>query len=112
MYDRIYEAYTFDEIQKSSMVDSAVNHGKKADSTSREAKAAISNSLLSVEEGLIVDLAYNVYGDYSGQALSHMSREEAPWRKARKRAGVSANEDCDERITAKSMRKYFSKVEI
>ena len=114
VYDRIYEAYTFDEIQQASMIDSAINHGKKAIDTAETgtARPPANTSLLSTEEGLIVDLAYNVYGDYSGQALSHMSREESPWRKARKRAGVADNEDCDERITAKSMRKYFSKLEL
>ena len=38
-----------------------------------------------------------------------MSRDESPWKKARKHANVSEGEDFEEFITAKSMKKYFAK---
>lgn len=113
-YDRIYDAYTAEEIQRAAT---------RAWTATGESSAAM---LIGLDEGAIaslpfesdiltraevsaIDQAYLRYGQFSGQTLSQLSRETAPWRKARKRADAQAGQDCDEHITAKSMRKYFSK---
>lgn len=116
-YDRIYEGYSYEEIQRVSNM-SASERAPYASTTQRPAKPsgeygysaiAIDSELLTIEEIQIIDEAYAQYGNYSGQALSNMSKSEAPWRKARKRAGALEGEDCSERLTAKSMAKFFSK---
>ena len=92
MYDRIFEGYTYEEIQRAA-----------------ENVTPMDADILSDRETKIIDEAYARYGEYSGQTLSKMSRSESPWKKARKSAGVSKEEDSSEFITAKSMRKFFSK---
>ena len=92
LYDRIYEGYTYDEIQRAASDEIAMD-----------------SEILSKKEFEVIDLAYKRYGDNSGQALSRMSRDESPWKKARKHANVSEGEDSEEFITAKSMKKYFAK---
>ena len=93
VYDRIFEGYPFEEIQRVS-----------------ESTAPVEDDPLTQREIEVIDAAYQRFGNNSGQALSRMSRNETPWKKARKRAGVADGEDCNEQITAKSMRKYFSKL--
>lgn len=93
VYDRIFEGYPFEEIQRVS-----------------ECSTPVEDDPLSKRETEVIDAAYERFGRNSGQELSRMSRSETPWKKARKRAGASAGEDCNEPITAKSMRKYFSKL--
>ena len=112
IYDRLYEGYTYDEIQRVSATSLEGSSTSGDSSNRRNASlgiASIDRELLSEKEISIIDLAYKRYGDLSGQALSNLSRSEAPWKKARKRAGANAGEDCLERITAKSMAKFFSK---
>lgn len=92
-YSRITNTYTYDEIQTTSV---------------RE----VDDSILSDKEKRMIDLVYGEYGLYSGQALSKMSREEGPWKKTRKRADVSDDDDCADEISVKSMKKFFSKVKI
>lgn len=99
VYDRIFEGYTYDEIQRVS--DAATESGKVNEGFDKE--------LLTAEEVDVIDKVYARYGESSGQKLSKMAREEAPWRKARKRADVKSGEECNERLTAKSMTKFFSK---
>lgn len=112
IYDRIFEGYTYEEIQRVSATTQE-NDVFASDNARRTlvplSASSVDREILSEIELTIIDLAYERYGGLSGQALSNLSRSEAPWRKARKRAGVSAGEDCDERITAKSMTKFFSK---
>ena len=91
-YDRIYAGYSYDEIQRAA-----------------NAEIPMDSEILGKREIEVIDTAYKRYGDNSGQALSRMSREEGPWKKARKRAEVPEGEDSQEPITAKSMRKFFSK---
>ena len=112
MYDRIFEGYSYDEIQRvsaSAATAEGVASGHLLKDKSISNIASIDRELLSDKELEIIDFAYERYGNYSGQALSKLSRSEAPWRKARKRADAEAGEDCSERITAKSMAKFFSK---
>jgi len=98
-YQRIAACYTPYEIEASYTrtlsEDSAVT--------------AVDAEVLSAHEIAAIDYAFKLYGDYSGQALSRMSCSETPWRKARKRADVASEADCNEIITAKSMKKYFLK---
>ena len=95
-YDRIRDGYPFEEIQRVGTAGTA-------------ASDPVSDSLLTEAELGIIDLAYERYGTNSGQALSRMSREETPWKKARKRADAKPDQDGDALITAKSMRKFFAK---
>lgn len=104
-YDRIGGEYTFAEIQRIGLQGPPEPLGKNAKREDNE-NDAIENRVLSASEIAIVDLAYETYGTMSGQALSRASCESTPWRKARKRA---AEAEGDAIITAKSMRKYFSK---
>lgn len=111
VYDRIFEGYSFEEIQCAGAVDgySSLNASSANTKSQLVGRVAFDSELLSSKEMAVIDDAYATYGRFSGQELSRMSRSEAPWKKARKRAGVSPDEDCNERITAKSMRKFFSK---
>lgn len=95
-YDRIRDGYPFEEIQRVGTAGTA-------------AADPVSDGLLTEAELSVVDLAYERYGANSGQALSRMSREEAPWKKARKRTDAQPDQDGDAFITAKSMRKFFAK---
>lgn len=99
MYDRIFEGYTFEEIQR---VSAAAKEGSGANES-------FDKELLSDEEVKLIDWVYKRYGEFSGQKLAQMSREEAPWRKARKRADIASGEESTERLTAKSMSKFFAK---
>ena len=92
MYDRIYEGYTYEEIQRAAGEEIPMDA-----------------EILSKRDIEVIDSVYARYGDNSGQALSRMSCSEAPWKKARKRSEASKSEDGAELITAKSMRKFFSK---
>lgn len=67
---------------------------------------------LSNKELEIIDSVYGEYGFYSGQALSRMSRDESPWRKACKRAESSDDPSAEAVISAKSMKKFFSKIKL
>jgi uncharacterized phage-associated protein len=91
-YERITKGYSFEEIQRAACEETPMD----AD-------------ILTKQEVSVIDAAYDRYGDYSGQALARMSREGAPWKKARKRADASKSESGSEVITAKSMKKFFSK---
>ena len=91
-YERITKGYSFEEIQRAACEETPMD----AD-------------ILTKQEVSVIDAAYERYGDYSGQALARMSREGAPWKKARKRADASKSESGSEVITAKSMKKFFSK---
>ncbi len=112
IYDRIFEGYDYDEIQRVSEAHAeaeAVLDGHLMRNGVSFNIAAIDRELLSSAETDVIDFTYERYGNYSGQALAKLSRSEAPWRKARKRAGVDAGEECSERISAKSMMKFFGK---
>ena len=61
---------------------------------------------------MLVDKVFARYGGLSGQALSRMSKDDAPWRKARKKAEANPDADCAGRITGKSMRKFFAKAKL
>lgn len=111
IYDRIFEGYSYEEIQRvsSAAAEASRLNEMEAGKSATVSVASFDRELLSADEIDIIDLAYEKYGSYSGQALSRLSRSEAPWKKARKRSGANSDEDCDERITAKSMTKFFSK---
>lgn len=108
-YDRLRCEYPFETIQKIGAQKPAKQAGKKADRKQESQEPPTEEPLLSAAEIEIIDLAYGMYGEKSGQALARMSRESAPWKKARKRASAEAGAACDELITTKSMKKYFSK---
>lgn len=111
VYDRIFVTYSPDGIKDACPVDGSAFHGGRASLPSSKLSSAEASKALSSKELSVIDFVYEKYGSLSGQALSKMSREETPWRKARKRADVSDGADCDELITAKSMKKYFSKID-
>ena len=92
LYDRIKEGYSYKEIQRAA-----------SEETPMDAE------ILTRSEIQVIDEAYARYGDKSGQALSQMSQSEAPWKKARKRINAKDGEESKETITAKSMKKFFSK---
>ena len=92
LYDRIYEGYTYDEIQRAA-----------------NAEIAMDAEILSKKDLEVIDSAYERYGDMSGQALSRASRDESPWKKARKRAAADSGKASEPFITAKSMKKFFAK---
>ena len=92
LYDRVYEGYTYDEIQRAA-----------------GAEIPMDAEILTKKELQVIDLAYKRYADNSGQALARMARNEAPWKKARKRANVPEGEDAPDYISAKSMKKFFAK---
>ena len=98
-YDRIDASYSFDMIQLAW----------KAGAEDQGLSERMATEALTSDELRVVDGAYKLYGSYSGSALSRKSREETPWRKARKRAGAAEGQDCEELLTAKSMRKFFAK---
>lgn len=108
-YERLGKVYSFGEIVAASKRVSSV------DSADETANSKISESQLdsmlslSKTERKVIEKAYRNYGGFSGQELSRRSRAEAPWLKARKRAGVAEGQDCAECITAKSLRKFFCK---
>ena len=110
VYDRIYITYSSDGIRNACPVDGSAFHGGHAELPDSKISSAEASEALSAKELSVIDTVYEKYGSSSGQTLSKMSREEAPWRKARKRAGVADGADCDEIITAKSMKKFFSKI--
>ena len=107
-YDRLRGEYSFEAIQKFGAQEKTEFVTAKSNRKKGE-KGDEQPSLLNASEIAIIDLAYNTYGEKGGQALSRMSRESAPWKKARKRAGAETGSSCDEVISAKSMRKFFSK---
>lgn len=112
VYERIATTYDFSEICRVAVeptvhtVSAATEENGASGGKKRKGK---NDSILSSDELKHIDAVYERFADCSGQALARMSRETAPWKKARKRAGVSAGEDCAEVITAKSMTKFFSK---
>ncbi|MBQ9044099.1 MAG: hypothetical protein IJ111_14950 [Eggerthellaceae bacterium] len=93
-YRQIAETYTFDGIQ------AAYERSKagKADPEQSLGKAVA-----------VIDGVYAQYSDMSGGALCRMARSQAPWRKARKRAQAPEGAECNEIISLKSMKKFFSK---
>ena len=93
-YPQIRETYSFEAIQ------AAYEHSLDNDEQS---------SALTSKDCKTIAEAYQRYSDLSGSALCREARSQSPWRKARKRASVPDGDDCDEPITMKSMRKFFSK---
>lgn len=108
-YDRLLGEYSFEEIQRIGTQKQAELAGAKKERKKGDKNENLQPSPLNASEIAIIDLAYSTYGEKGGQALSRASRESAPWKKARKRAGAEAGAACDEFISAKSMRKFFSK---
>ena len=108
-YDRLNGEYSYDAIRKIGARKPEEKPAKKADRKQASQEKPIEDPLLNASEIAIIDLAFSTYGEYGGQVLSRMSRESTPWKKARKRAGAETGSACDEFITAKSMRKFFSK---
>ena len=100
-YERLDGLYTYDEIQ--SVASRAAND-------SIEEQATGCTTPLSASEIKALEAAYKTYGHSSGQELSRLVCESAPWRKARKRAKAEASQGRFERMTEKNMRKYFSKL--
>lgn len=112
IYDRIFEGYSYDEIQRVSSASAEAQQVLEGHLLRNEESfniASFDRELLSDDEIDVIDKTYERYGNYSGQALAKLSRSESPWKKARKRSGVEDGEDCNERITEKSMIKFFAK---
>lgn len=97
-YPQIREAYSFENIQ--AAYGHAGNEG---------GNGGLGASALSDKAAKLIDDVYRRYGDSSGSALCREARAQAPWRKARKRAGAPEGADCEELLTLKSMRKFFAK---
>jgi len=55
-----------------------------------------------------VDAVLNFYAEKSAQWLSDLTHLEAPWKKARARAGVADGEASEEEITLADMHEYYS----
>ncbi|MBQ7607657.1 MAG: DUF4065 domain-containing protein [Desulfovibrionaceae bacterium] len=55
-----------------------------------------------------IDAVLDTYGDKTAQYLVLLSHMEAPWKKARKRAGVRPGERCNQQITITDMIEYYS----
>ena len=55
-----------------------------------------------------IDAVLNFYGGQSAQWLSDLTHLEAPWLKARQRAGVADGAASDETITLADMHEYYS----
>ncbi len=65
-------------------------------------------STLKQEEISTIDAVLEGYGDKSAQWLVMLTHMEAPWKKARARAGALVGERCDEEITHADMMDYYS----
>ena len=55
-----------------------------------------------------IDAVLDFYGKQSAQWLSDLTHLEAPWRKARERAGATEGAVCEEEITLADMHEYYS----
>lgn len=65
------------------------------------------NSPFSSEEEEFLNAIYDAFGKYSGSVLSEMTHKEAPWKNARKRAGVAEGEPCEEPIGLQEIQMFF-----
>lgn len=72
-------------------------------------QGASGDNLTSIQK-LTVQSVWAMYKEYSATALSRMTHEEEPWRKAR--LGVSDGESCQEEISHDSMHEFFLKLMI
>lgn len=57
-----------------------------------------------------IDGVLSFYGDKSSQWLSDLTHREAPWRDARRRAGLAPGERGTEKITLGAMHDYYSSI--
>ena len=53
-----------------------------------------------------LEYIYNMYGDFSGDQLEHLTHEEDPWLEARE--GLSERDSSNRIIKSKTMKKYYS----
>jgi uncharacterized phage-associated protein len=58
----------------------------------------------------LLESVFETYGSYSPIEIENLTREEEPWQKARRRAGVSAGERANEVISPVEMRDYYSRI--
>ena len=58
---------------------------------------------------VIIDSVWKAYGHLSGAHLETLTHREDPWNEARKKAGVSYWQACNEEITDESMKKYYKR---
>lgn len=91
-YEPVRAWFTFDRVQEAGAVDSE----------------AAKMPLVESERDFLGDV-FSRYGVYSATKLQEMACSEAPWRKARKKAAEAGGKPGDAVITAKSMKKYFTK---
>lgn len=68
------------------------------------------DSPFSREEEQLIEAVSSAFRLYSGTMLSEMTHREAPWLKARARAGVADGEACKETILMEDIETYFSGV--
>ena len=61
---------------------------------------------LAVDDRVFLRQIWKLYGKYSGDELSRMTHEEAPWKNARGKLSPSAQSDAE--ITLASMREFFA----
>lgn len=66
------------------------------------------SSALDTYEKETIDVVLGAYGDKSSQWLSDRTHSEMPWIEARKQAGISDGEICNEPITQAMMMEYYS----
>ena len=109
-YERIRNAYSFDAIQEAAASYGPLDTSRKKPSSDEEALSYVKP--LTKDECAIIDKVYSRYGNRSGQELSRMSKYDAPWRKARKKANVGRDGEYAELITEKSLRKFFAKAKL
>ena len=65
------------------------------------------SSKLNAPQRETVDAILDTYGSKSGRWLSDLTHREAPWRNARRRAGLELGERGDSQITLSDMAEYY-----
>lgn len=70
--------------------------------------SGVEENCFTPEEKEILDIVYEVYGKYDGKFLGALTHMEKPWIKARR--GCKNGESCQNEISAKDIRDYYSKV--
>lgn len=63
---------------------------------------------LDAEAKSTIDAVLEFYGEKSAQWLSDLTHLEAPWLKARGRAGAQPGDVCEEEVTLADMHEYYS----
>lgn len=65
---------------------------------------------LTTDQRETIDAVLEAYGNKTSQWLSDLTHQEAPWRRARKRAGLSEGERGNAQIRAADMAEYYESI--